>query len=953
MGEEKPKICEAGGGGLLLPLSEAEVRLAKPARGVIYLLVLLYMFMAVNIAADFFMAAIERITSKKKRIQNVKTGRYVTVLVWNDTVANLTLMALGSSAPEILLSVIETMSNKFYSGELGPGTIVGSAAFNILVIVAVCIYSIPSPEIRMIEQMAVYHVTVLFSFFAYFWLLIIVHVSSPNVVDIWEGVITLFMFPLLVGISFLADKGHMEFMSLERPATVVVPEDSLGLPRPAQTRKSQLTQRHEDGSGAFHRQNSTHPRLLSRTSAARTKDCIGPERRSQPGTIDEGRMVLGTRLSSNTVNGVDAEVQLPAGDQGYGICDTQGRLIENPQGILTFLEDSVMHPGMLEKTELVITVLRRNGTSGNVSCKYHTEPLTAVPGYDYEEVKRGRLDFLDGECARQVTIGILSKRDWEKDDTFQIILEDAEGGVTFNPNDDGGKEHCVLTVAITNGTKRNYDEPDDCRNKCIACIEHSLDRDNLSAGFEAWVEQVREAFSVDGGDDDDEEDEDNEADMECMPSLLKESRAESRPSPMDYIMHIINFPWKLLFALISPPSNLGGGWVLFVMALVYIACITAVICDLAGLFGCCIGLSNSITAITVVALGTSLPDLFASQMSAKNDDNADASIVNVTGSNSVNVFLGIGIPWTCAAIHWRKAGATEEWKLKYPDISKTHGNGAFVIQGAEDLQFSVTVYVSVVTVAIVLLRARRLYIGGELGGPEHTKLASSAVLATLWMVYVGSSIWRATDAAAETIKLPLIGLGVSALIAAIVLEYIMRSVRKRPAVSCRASRATKSHRMTQSSIRASVTAAAAAATADGVPTESTPSQAVQATIRGVPSTIGRSTDLGIDSGRTTADPSEALSESSTREPDPPSVAPPRLPPYPQEGTSVGMTALTAARRREPPVASQPSSSSDDRRGGKAVKKDKKEKKDKKDRPDAQVSSSLHQHRQEASSRPQR
>merc|ERR1712032_1199120 len=57
------------------------------------------------------------------------------------------------------------------------------------------------------------------------------------------------------------------------------------------------------------------------------------------------------------------------------------------------------------------------------------------------------MGFLDGECARQISLGILAKRDWEKDDTFQLILEDAEGGVTFNPNDDGGKEHCVLTVA--------------------------------------------------------------------------------------------------------------------------------------------------------------------------------------------------------------------------------------------------------------------------------------------------------------------------------------------------------------------------------------------------------------------------------------------------------------------------------------------------------------------------
>jgi solute carrier family 8 (sodium/calcium exchanger) len=34
-------------------------------------------------------------------------------------------MALGSSAPEILLSCIEMFSHNFYAGDLGPGTIVG------------------------------------------------------------------------------------------------------------------------------------------------------------------------------------------------------------------------------------------------------------------------------------------------------------------------------------------------------------------------------------------------------------------------------------------------------------------------------------------------------------------------------------------------------------------------------------------------------------------------------------------------------------------------------------------------------------------------------------------------------------------------------------------------------------------------------------------------------------
>ena len=49
-------------------------------------------------------------------------------------------MALGSSAPEILLSVIETFGAGFRAGDLGPSTIVGSAAFNLFIIIAICMY---------------------------------------------------------------------------------------------------------------------------------------------------------------------------------------------------------------------------------------------------------------------------------------------------------------------------------------------------------------------------------------------------------------------------------------------------------------------------------------------------------------------------------------------------------------------------------------------------------------------------------------------------------------------------------------------------------------------------------------------------------------------------------------------------------------------------------------------
>ena len=108
----------------------------KGVLGFFYFLFLMYLFLGIAIVADIFMGAIEVITSKEVE-QTIYTDDGVRqvnkVKVWNPTIANLTLMALGSSAPEILLSVIETVTTLNQKpGTLGPSTIVGSAAFNLL-----------------------------------------------------------------------------------------------------------------------------------------------------------------------------------------------------------------------------------------------------------------------------------------------------------------------------------------------------------------------------------------------------------------------------------------------------------------------------------------------------------------------------------------------------------------------------------------------------------------------------------------------------------------------------------------------------------------------------------------------------------------------------------------------------------------------------------------------------
>jgi hypothetical protein len=109
-----PSICEKGGSGLFLPIggsSNQEYKQPRPLMVVAYFMGLMWAFLGVGIISDIFMAGIEVITSQEVSV-SMPDGTKTTAKVWNATVANLTLMALGSSAPEIILSVIEILGNE-------------------------------------------------------------------------------------------------------------------------------------------------------------------------------------------------------------------------------------------------------------------------------------------------------------------------------------------------------------------------------------------------------------------------------------------------------------------------------------------------------------------------------------------------------------------------------------------------------------------------------------------------------------------------------------------------------------------------------------------------------------------------------------------------------------------------------------------------------------------------
>jgi len=206
------------------------------------------------------------------------------------------------------------------------------------------------------------------------------------------------------------------------------------------------------------------------------------------------------------------------------------------------------------------------------------------------------------------------------------------------------------------------------------------------------------------------------------PTIDEDNLVLEEVGALDAAYHFITIFWKVFFATV-PPVSMWGGKAAFIVSLSYIGLVTAFVGQVATVLGCTLGIEESVTAITLVALGTSLPDTFASMTAARKSEYADSAIGNVTGSNSVNVFLGLGLPWAVASTYW---------------YNKT-GNPSYPVPSG-DVAFSVFVFLLVACICFLILIIRRIVIGGELGGPQLSKIISAIVLISLWCLYILLSI---------------------------------------------------------------------------------------------------------------------------------------------------------------------------------------------------------------------
>ncbi|BBN12401.1 magnesium/proton exchanger [Marchantia polymorpha subsp. ruderalis] len=181
-------------------------------RGVLYALGLVFCFIGLATITALYMRAMEMIVKQTRKVsrKNPVTG-IVEVQhekIWNSTVADITLLALGTSSPQISLAIIDSIQHlgDLYIEGLGPGTLVGSAAFNLLPTLAICVLVPVGGTVKRIEKTRVFAVELTWSIWAYIWLYIMLKVSSPDEVSLWEALLTVLQFPLLILHAYAEDR---------------------------------------------------------------------------------------------------------------------------------------------------------------------------------------------------------------------------------------------------------------------------------------------------------------------------------------------------------------------------------------------------------------------------------------------------------------------------------------------------------------------------------------------------------------------------------------------------------------------------------------------------------------------------------------------------------------------------------------------------------------------------
>ncbi|XP_053720585.1 sodium/potassium/calcium exchanger 1-like isoform X1 [Synchiropus splendidus] len=510
----------------------------KRRRGwvVLHVVGMTYMFVALAIVCDeFFVPALEVITNR---------------LEISDDVAGATFMAAGGSAPELFTSLIGVFISH---SNVGIGTIVGSAVFNILFVIGMC--AIFSREILHLTWWPLFR-DVTFYIVDLFMLIVF---FLDNMIHWWES--AMLVLGYISYVSFMKFNGR-----IERAA------------------KSQLNK---------------HMSVVKVWSAAEPEK----EREATPPSGPLAPPSLGSKQHSRE------EPDQPLNPQ-----------VIRPPGPHEDKTRPKVHP-----------VLQRGGSSASLHNTSLRNTIFQLMIHTLDPL--GEDTVLKGS-VRNPGLG----RSFQETSFNGDVRGD--GSVRRSDDDDKLKSESCAAGAPGCGAAEPSTSQQPHGNEPQEKSKAEGLRSDVSQTSTEEESGVGEASDGEESDDDngkEEEEEENE------PLSLEWPETKRKQATYLFLLPIV-FPLWLTLPDVRNPESRRYFVVTFLGSILWIAVFSYLMVWWAHQIGETIGISEEIMGLTILAAGTSIPDLITSVIVARKGL-GDMAVSSSVGSNIFDITIGLPVPW--------------------------------------------------------------------------------------------------------------------------------------------------------------------------------------------------------------------------------------------------------------------------------------------------------------------
>lgn len=529
-----------------------------------YSIGVLYMFLALAIVCDeFFVPALEEMSSTRR--MNLSMD-----------VAGATLMAAGGSAPELFTSLFGT----FNESEVGFGTIVGSAVFNVLFVIAMC--ALMSKEVLSLTWWPLFRDSFYYAI-GLVMLAIFVGVNSKNEIEYWEAIILFIMY-----------LGYVLLMWQNANIYKMITGKELEYPDEDEDDDGDDDNGEGEGEGDPERPKPVKRLSASAIDANMKTDSVSHFR--WQGTFRAGILKLLRDPESWIETAGVGIVAKIAGDADY-----------------VFRQIDTNGDGSIDRTELMklFEVL---------DCNLSQQDLDKV----FQELDINN----DGEiCEEEFSRWYIQSEERIRSQVRHVFDE-------IDANKSGTIDRTELKTLLETLDPRVSDADVE---EAINAMYKSGSREEIS--FEEFDEWYRHSILFERQ---------KKAVEEDMHGVMENLMPPWGEGIGDWLKYLLVLPLVLLLSLTIPDVRRPGMsiwcYLAFFLSIAWIGGFAFFMVAWAEVIGNTIGIPDVVMGLTILAAGTSVPDMLSSVIVARRGE-GDMAVSSSIGSNIFDILVGLPVPW--------------------------------------------------------------------------------------------------------------------------------------------------------------------------------------------------------------------------------------------------------------------------------------------------------------------